>query len=358
MRRYQLWLDCFSDVEKYVMEYLKLSKIQQERFSIKRRYKACDCLKFLVDGHVRNRFTISEIDSLIAGYKSEEEFLSVAHSTGNRYLRGSSHPLIATYQYGGELRQMNLIYQSPLLQKYALIVRKNQRTTKLPDSVELDQFCLKLLRMVEDFDTRNYVLSPFAVPNILYEDAKELTDFLPRARNFQSQQLNVYQCIYYNDLYQSLSNYAKHFDQKEEKIRMGFPTSQEEEMLIADQKGVLSVLKKDYMTLRNAISFMKVYERVISRKEKVEEESMEQFQFFAGENKELFVVDPYLHQMRQEQIETEIENADILRRYAQEDQKKWNEKYFGEEDDTLDSYAFEENDMDTDFMYIKDKGSK
>ncbi len=346
MSRYRLWLDRFSDVFNYEMKYLTLSKALQKDPLVARKYKMCECLKFVVDHEVRDKFTLMEIDSLLAGYESEEEFLrAFFHITKKNYKKDiSSYHLLVTYKQNSDLKELDLVYDSPLLQKYALLERGKKKSSKiLKDTPELEQFCTKLFRLVENEKTREYVFSPFsAFLKLDYMDAKKLAKYIPCSKSVTER----------NPLYESLEKYTKYYDRKREKEDSFLPTSQESEALIEEQKQIYRILRSSYTTLRNTVLFMQTVEDIHKKETLSSATTIDgQLMFVAGEENSLHLFDPISFKNYQEYLNDVEENETILEKLAYEKEMEFKRKYESDEQGILDDYGFEEKEV-----FSKSKG--
>lgn len=338
MSRYRLWLDCFSDVFKYEMKYLKLSKALQNDPLIKRKYKMCESLQFVVDKQVKNRFSLIEIDSLLAGYQDESEFLQAFfHTTKTNYKRDiSSYHLLVTYKQNQELKELEQVYNSPLLQKYALLERGKKSSSRiLKDTKELQQFCIRFLRLVEDQKSRKYVFCPFSTDlKIEYEDSKKLAKYIPFSRMQGGR----------NPFYESLERYSEFYDRKWEKADSFLPTLQEDEALVEGQKQIYRILRSDYSTLRNAVLFMQTVEGI--KEKEMSSSSLDdgQYTFVVDDENKLSFMDATAKECYYEYLADMEENKDILAQLALEQNETFRRKYEGEDEVLFDDYSFEETE--------------
>ncbi len=346
MRRYRLWVDTFRNVSNYELKYLSLPKNLQETVTMKQKYKQCECLKFRVEGKICDMFKLAEIDSLLAGYQDEEQFLEALSRvtfTPNLKKHHSYH-LLATSKQQRKLLQQDLVFNSPLLKQYAIWERKSS-SRPLKDSSQLQAFIVKLLRLVENPETRAYVLSPSSLSSdISVEDTKRLNKYMPATKGRLEVEKDIcnWSVICPNPLYQALESYAKHIDSKVKKENDGLPAFYEEENLISDQQQVSRLLRRNYYTLRDTVLFMQTYQKI---QEKLRQphtptdclDGQLMLDFCSG------------HPVLQEQLdyqETEAENADILAQIAEENKKK---REILNRDDfssgVFDDYSFEEREV-------------
>lgn len=361
MRKYRLWLDTFKKVYNYEMKFLELPKGLQETATMQYRYKQSESLKFKVAGKIRDVFTLPEIDSLLAGYQNEEQFLEALSRQGETYQKKhASHNLIATYKKQAELVALDLVYDSPLLQKYAFLERKRTEGTskKLKGSEELNVFCTQLLNLVANKGTRDYVLDPEKLSkDIDLKDRAKLSNYMPKSRKFVARDIRKCGVMYTNPLYQALSEYAKSVDVKKSKEAQALPTLQEEEQLIICQKQVLKSLCKDYTTLRSAVLFMKTYQNIKEKQKMEVQEEVWDGQLELNFDTPVPGASNPIDEYSDEYSRIQEENADILEQYALEKAQERN-KRFGigpngeidvtQEEVVYDGYAFEEIDREMD----------
>lgn len=364
MGKYRLWLDSFEKVCKYGIPFLRLSKGLQETITMQQRYKNCQCLKFVVNREIRDTFSLTEIDSLTTGYSNEEEFLeALEKATNGKYKKKAKEGLVATHQYQKQVKQIDIVYNSPLLQKYAMLERHKAtskvkaNSSKLKDTDQLQQLCVKLLRLVEEKNTRNYVLNPQELgEEVDKKEKQKLSQYLPKYRSFETTDLEKYRQIYDNQLYHQLDLYAKKYDAKKEKEAAGLSAYQEEQELIQGQNRVYNALRKDYRTLRSTILFLKTYEVVTEKLRQVDNQVEEydgQLELFSDSTNQLHILDPYAKAAHEEHEKIQIENADILAQIAYENNQKWQKKY-EEEPAIIDDYSFEEREDREDVLIKKE----
>lgn len=362
MRIYRIWLDSFDVVAKYGMKFLSLSPDIKETHFMKQKYKNCECLKFKVDGMPQEMFNIYEIDSLFAGYRNKEEFLQKLEKLPNeKYQKKKRDNLLVTYTHKEELKQLDLVFNSPLLLLSAVLARKEKIGKKEKTAVSLDKKILqqqeeefqkllhKLLSIAAKKETRAYIFSPLATKSLApKEHLKKLSQYLPEPQIFDTKDTAKYRQIFQNSLYQTLFLYAQAYDAKEEKERALLSTTEEDRNLLTCKGNVSRLLRKDYRTLRNAILFVKTFEEIKAREKeelaKKEDEANEQLKLYISPTSNIQVLDPDTQARCEEIARIEKENEDLLKQYAAKDKAKWENKYKEEQVVEDDGYSFEEYD--------------
>lgn len=363
MRIYRIWLDRFEIVSKYGMKLLSHSPQMQENSFMKQRYKMCECLKFNVGGVLEEVFSIYEIDSLFAGYNSEKEFLQKLEKFPNeKYQRKKGNNLLVTYTYKEELKQLDLVFNSPLLKLSALLARREQNAKKGVQSdkkilqqqyeEEFQKLLNRLLNITENEETREYLFSPLNVESSApTEQLKKLSKYLPPFQVLNTINTTTYRKICQNNLYQNLFLYAQAFDAKKGKERLYLSTTEEDKNLLIYKENISRLLRRNYQMLRNSILFVKTFEEIKKcEKEKLiaqEDEDNKQLQLYINPTtNRVHALDPYTQKVCDETAQIEEENQDLLRKYAYEAVEKWQDKYNKEPLDEDDGYSFEELDME------------
>lgn len=323
MKKYSLWFDNFKDVQTYEIKFLSFSKELQNDAAIRRHYKICNRLSFQVNGEIRDKFSIEEIDSLLTGYTSEDDFRRALSTYSKNYNINSKFPLIATYKLRDEVKQLDLVYNSSLLQKYALLQRsrKKKKITdkKLPKSNELQQFYQSLLRFVENTDTRELVFHPLQQPyNISMAEAQGLNQLLPPAIPNTSS----------SSLRKVLEEYSDLFDLCEQKRQDFLPAMEEEYELRIKRTKIYDMICKDYQTLRKTILFMQRCQNIVQREKERQEENLNyQLSFAPNSENQLYVLNAEAQKQVDYDLQMQEEYQAELFQFSRELEQKRKEKY-------------------------------
>lgn len=332
MGRYSLWLDPLIDVCKYELRYLQLSKEKQNDPIIQKRFKMCNRLPFRVDGKLKNKFSIEEIDSLTAHYVDEASLLIALASLGTQYKKASlNYHLLGTYKTNGQVKAIDLIYNSPVLAKYALLERKRQTkklsTKTLNDSQELKQFSSHLVAMIENKEIRDLVFD--REQHLSSKECKKLRSYLPPTKMIAKQnEEGQFYNTRVDPLYDTLQSYGRTYELYQARKQEENPVSLSNE-LAQMKESIYRILKTDYKTLRKTVLFVQTIEDIWERKkESLKQEEYQQIEFSTTEKKDL-----YIRKESPEDYQSEMDaNADILQELADERKKEFYQKYYEAED--------------------------
>ncbi len=332
MGRYSLWVDPFADVEKYELEYLKLSKKEQKEESVKSKYPMCHRFCFRVDGKEKETFSIPEIDSLVARCQRESQLLiALASEKYQAYsnINKNSH-LIATYKAKGKLFELPLVYHSPLLAQYAYIERdkekRKDKTSVLNESPELDKFVGSLLKLAQEEDTKDYIFQTSTSPNMTElsrTERKKLKTYLPKDREFRNR--DNYHHEY--TVGTALENYARTYAIRKQNIHWNISNINDDMELVEAQKDVFKAVRKDYKTLRQTILFYQTVQDIIVRKRKKDASVEEQMSFYTDPNREEYIEDLETREDLRDYFQEEEDNKDLLEQYAKEKEMERKKKY-------------------------------
>lgn len=360
MARYSLWVDSFNHVYDYEMIFSKLPKKERDKIDVQNNFTMCHRLKFNVSGSLRETFTLAEIDSLTAGYESEEKLLTLLGKKEyqeNYHVNLNNH-LIATYKANGTLKEAPLVFNSKLLQKYAIWERKKTKEKRdsripLPDTDELKQFCSELLDMATSEETRKYFKNPSLISGELAKgEVGKFRKYLPEGNFYYKKDGSFYKYKSHT-LKDAIAIYVRIYDIRMRKIshdEYSVNNDVEYEMAMND---VYQNLRKDYNHLRNAVLLVQLIKKIIDRKNFQQKSVDQQIEFVSDSDNNLHILDPETRKNYIEFLKIERENADLLKQFAEESRKKFIEKYgdgTSEEDDfgisdiemELGEYDFEE----------------
>lgn len=344
MSKYSLWFDSLENVQLYEMKFLNFPKKMQEDPIIFHRFKICKCLQFQIDKQVRDKFFIEEIDSLLAGYKNEGDFRNALRKYYKTYDIHAKESLIATYKMRDEIKQVELVYDSQLLQKYALLERRRKKKSiknrQLPKSEELRLFYLSLLKFVEDENKRELLLHPLQLPyQITLEEAQSLNHLLPS---------NGYKAAC--TLRDVLEEYAYLIDLRKRKEERFLSTSEEDAEIKQKKSLGYDVLCQNYTTLRKTILFMKKCNDFIQRDKTHQEQiNSSQLKLFSNKENELYYLDDELSKKVEEDLRLHEEYQEELFEFSRDLDKKRKEKYGdGSIIDETDDYSFKKVNRWTD----------
>lgn len=336
MSKYSLWFDSLENVQLYETKFLNFPKKMQEDPIIFHRFKICERLQFQVDGQVRDKFFIEEIDSLLSGYKNEGDFRNALRKYYKTYDVQAKESLIATYKMHDEIKQIELVYDSSLLQKYALLERKRKKKStkdrRLPKSEELRLFYLSLLALVEDENKRELLLFPLQLPyQITLEEAQSLNRLLPS---------NGYKTAC--TLRDVLEEYAYLIDLRKRKEEKFLSTSEEDTEIKQKKALGYDVLCRNYSTLRKTVLFMKKCDKIIQRAQDYQDQmDNSQLKLFPNKENELYYLDDELRKKAEEDLRMQNEYQDELFQFSRDLDQKRKEKYGdGSVIDETDDYSF------------------
>lgn len=335
MNRYRIWLDSYLEVERY-LEYLSKKKAEREDPKVKENYKMCKALSFMIDDEVKNSFSLEEIDLITARYFDKDDFLmpivEEIFSKDSAKVIKIGKPLV-TYKANGTLRELDIVYDSPLLMEYAKKEHKNKKdktneNKRIEDTEALQKFCNQLLSIIKDKTERCYILQPDDV-DMASEKKQMIKRMLPKKMITGNQSFSPI------TLYETLKNYALSYDARCKKQEQGIATSQDDESLTHHQIAVYHSLRKDYKTLRNAVLLVKLYDEVSKKTKENENDYYDQMT--------LSFSSPYESFEYQEYLNTQNENDDILREMAEE-KRNIQEQRSCHDEPIIDDYSFEETE--------------
>ncbi len=340
MIKYNLWFSSLSKVQDQILNFESLPKKKQQE-KIAMGYIPAKRLTFNVQNNPKDSFSLLEIDSLLARYKTREDFLK--HLLAYNYEISSKKPLICTYKYQNQIKQLDLVFNSKLLYYYAILERNKTASDKkvkapLTDSnekvnAEFNKFALSLLKIAENPQTRKYITWPKEFLNDLYYyDKKSLQKNLPKGNTYRYK--NEYRVVH--TLHDALENYIRLYDITTKNKELGYYSSTISTELEEAQKDVYQTLRKDYQTLRSAIIFKQTVDKIENR-QKFNNDSLDtQITYLADENNALYIEDPTSRQAYIDYLKCEKENEAELRKFAQERARAFQKKYYPEPGEDID----------------------
>lgn len=240
---YQLWLNNMDDVVTY--------KRKQEG----KYYKPCkECfpLQFKIMGKVKDRFSIKEIDSLICGFRNEEEFIEQLRKFGNNYINDNrEEKLLLTNYYNGRLYEKQIIFNDRFLQNYAINNRNCKQNTY---TEQLGDFISYIKSIALNEVTSNYLLNPVKVESLSVDEKSKLKYiFSPDIDKKQG-------------IITILSKYKNYMNEYEFQHKNNLDTIEIERELLYVDKEIKSYFVESYQNLRKMIEWECAYKDILEKK--------------------------------------------------------------------------------------------
>lgn len=263
---YRLYLN---DI-KTIQNQDRLASFSKERRNREKYfYDDATPIKFSLSGQIKDNFKIEEIDSLICGYKSEEDFIKELKKHNISYLsakeQNGSHLTLA-YRQKGKTKECPIIYNDLLLLEQAISLRKQKGVVPgkqkilTENSDRLINYIQFIKSLALNKTTRHFILSPKKIEYLDLDDREKLaTDILLD----KSDDGNKPGSPKYQGLRTLLENYVFMQEMYDDLYDKNLSTLDIEKELREANRRIYSFFREDYRNLRKMIEWESQYRQVL-----------------------------------------------------------------------------------------------
>lgn len=263
---YRLYLN---DI-KTIQNQDHLANFSKERRNCEKYfYDDATPIKFSLSGKIKDHFKIEEIDSLICGYRSEEDFICELKRHNLSYLstkeQAYSH-LTLTYRQNGRTKECPLIYNDLLLLEQAISLRSQKKsvhnTQKVltEDSERLGVYIQFIKSLAFNKTTRYFILDPKKIEYLDFNDRERLTtDILLDKPNESCESRRTK----YQGLRTLLKTYISMQELYDDLYQKNLSTLDIEKELREINCRIHSFFREDYRNLRKMIEWESQYRQVL-----------------------------------------------------------------------------------------------
>ncbi len=263
---YRLYLNDIKTIQNqdHLANFSKERRNREKYF-----YDDATPIKFSLSGKIKDHFKIEEIDSLICGYRSEEDFICELKRHNLSYLstkeQAYSH-LTLTYRQNGRTKECPLIYNDLLLLEQAISLRKqkglvhNKQKVLTENSERLEFYIQFIKSLAFNKTTRYFILNPKKIEYLDFDDRDKLTtDILLDKPNEEGESRSSK----YYGLRTLLENYVSMQEMYDDLYYKNLSTLDIEKELREANRRIHSFFREDYRNLRKMIEWEDQYRQVL-----------------------------------------------------------------------------------------------